>query len=486
MKNDFDDPITYLPSIVNNYQVDSALSWDIWEGKFDISSKKNQSFQILDPSLRFAYSSSYVDTYNDGAVWEGKGISSSINFGFQGRKGFLSYTFAPVVFYAQNQDFYVAPSPFNKNEFSYPFERKIDWVERYGNSSLNKFHFGQSELRLTYRKVSLGLSTQNFMLGPAQVAPILMSNNAGGIPHIDFGSARPYATKLGQLEYKIFWGLMNESDFFDENPDNDQRYFAGAVIGFQPRYVPGLSIGLNRVMYREMFDGDFSPLDIIAPLWKNIEDPALPNDNYDQMFSLMMKWKFKEYGFDGYMEFARNDLPGTIVDLFENPERTRAVTMGLVKTFDFSNEHVLRLVYEHTKLNKIKMSTATIGHPTYYVHEIVDNGYTNNGQLMGAYIGPGSNAHHIRLQYFTEKGRIGVSFDRVRWNDDYFIDNFAGNPDLEPNDQRYRWGINYLRFIGNFVLDLDYQVGYRKNWYYEDDLKIWNQYLGLNISYLVR
>lgn len=483
MKNDFSDPITYMPSIMHEYTVDSSLAWDIWDGKLDLTKKEEDYVEAIDPQARLSYSTAYPDAYNDGAVWEGKGFNSSMNLGFTGKKGMLSFTFAPVIYYAQNQDFYIAPSPFSKNEFSYPFERRIDWVERYGDASLTRFHPGQSEVRLTYRKVSLGLSTQNFVLGPAQVAPILMSNNAGGIPHIDFGSARPILTKIGKIEYKIFWGLMDESDYFDNNTDNDRRYFAGAAFGYQPKFIPGLNLGFNRVMYREWFDGDFSPLDLIAPLWKNIEDPELPNDNYDQMFSLMVKWKFKEYGFDAYIEWARNDLPGTIVDLFENPERTRAVTMGLVKTFDLKNDEVLRIVYEHTKLNKIKMSVATTGHPTYYVHSVVDNGYTNDGQLMGAYIGPGSNAHHIRIQHFTDKGRIGFNFDRVRFNDDYFIANFAGNPDLVPNDQRYRLGLDYLRFIGKFSLDVNFTSGYRKNWYYEDDRKQWNHYLRFNIGY---
>lgn len=485
MKNDFSDPIIYMPSIMYEYAVDTSLDWDIWDGKLDLAKKEEDYVEAIVPQARLSYSSAYPDAYNDGAVWEGKGFNSSLNLGFTGKKGMLSFTFAPVIYYAQNQDFYIAQSPFSKNEFSYPFEEKIDWVERYGSATVSKFHLGQSEIRLTYRKVSLGLSTQNFVLGPAQVAPIIMSNNAGGIPHIDIGTAGPVDTKIGKIEFKTFWGIMDESDYFDDNADNDQRYITGSTFGFQPKAIPGLSLGLNRVLYRKMFDGDFKPIDLFASLWKAIEDPDLPNDNYDQMASLMVRWNFKEYGFDAYIEWARNDFPGTIPDFFENPERTRAVTMGLVKTFDFENGEVLRVVYEHTKLNKIKMSVATTGHPTYYVHSVVDNGYTNNGQLLGAYIGPGSNAHHIRFQYYTRKGRVGFNFDRVRFNDDYFIENFAGNPEEVPNDHRYRLGLDYLRFIGNFSVDVNFTSGYRKNWYYEDDRKQFNYNLGLRIGYLI-
>ena len=103
---------------------------------------------------------------------------------------------------------------------------------------------------------------------------------------------------------------------------------------------------------------------------------------------------------------------------------------------------------------------------------------------MGAYIGPGSNAHHIKIQYYTPQGRIGLNFDRVRFNDDYFISNFINNPDV-PNDFRYRLGMDFLRFIGKFSVDASMTYGYHRNWYYEDDRNQRNINLGLRIGYLL-
>ncbi|MEP1035079.1 capsule assembly Wzi family protein [Ekhidna sp.] len=485
MKNpELIDPISYHPSIINDYAADSALTWDIWEGKFDLSKKDGDYIEVLNPFAKIGYSSAFPDNYNDGAVWEGKGFNSSLNFGFTGRKGILSFTFAPVVYTSQNKDFYIASSPFTKNPFSYPFERKIDWIVRYGDQSVNKFNLGQSEVRFHYKKVTLGVSTQSMIWGPAQVAPIVMSNNAAGVPHLDIGTAKPIETKIGKIEFKTFWGLMDESDYFDADDTNDQRYLTGAVFGYEPNFIEGLSLGINRVLYRDMFDGDFKPLDLIAAVWGNISNPNLPNDDYDQMMSLMVRWKFKEYGFDSYLEFARNDYPGVIVDFFENPERTRGVTMGFVKTFDLNNGNLIRILFEHTKLNKIKLSAVTTGHPTYYVHSVVENGYTNNGQIMGAYVGPGSNANHVKIQYFTPKGRMAFTIDRVRFNDDYFIANFGGTQTIS-NDTRFRMGLDYLRFIGNFSLDATINAGYRRNWYYEPGLDTRNLTVSLKIGYLL-
>lgn len=479
------DPITYNPAIINSYATDSTLSWDLWEGKFDISNKGTDYIEILNPYAKIGFSSAFPDSYNDGAVWEGKGFNSSLNFGFTGRKGMLSFTFAPVVFFAQNKDFYIADSPFSKNEFSYPFERKIDWVIRYGDKSLSQFSLGQSEIRLHYKKVSLGVSTQSMIWGPARVAPIVMSNNASGIPHVDIGTSKPIDTKWGKFEMNVFWGLMDESDFFDSDESNDQRYLTGTTIGFQPKFVEGLSLGLNRVLYRDMFDGDFKPIDIFAALWGNISNPNLPNDDYDQMMSLTVAWKFKEYGFETFLEFARNDYPGTIVDFFENPDRTRAVTMGFVKSFDLNNGNIFRIVFEHTKLNKVKLSAIASGHQQYYVHTEVENGYANNGQLMGAYIGPGSNANHFKFQLYSPKGKLAFRVDRVRYNDDYFIDNFTGQPD-EKNDASFLLGVDYLRFIKNFSLEASINRTNRKNWYYQDARDIQNLSVSLRVGYLLK
>ena len=480
------DPISYHPSIINSYAADSALSWDIWDGRFDLSDKGNDYIEVLDPYARFSYISEVPDSYNDGAVWEGKGFNSSLNFGFRGHKGNFSFTFAPVVYYAKNKDFYIPNPTFPKSQFSYPFERRIDWVMRYGDQSLNQFNLGQSEIRYHFKKLSLGVSTQSMIWGPAQSAPVIMSNNAAGVPHLDFGTDKPMDTKFGKFEFKVFWGVMDESEYFDDDETNDQRYMTGAVFGFQPKFVDGLSLGINRVLYRDMFDGDFKAIDLFAAVWGQISNPNLPNDDYDQMLSLSVNWKFKEYGFETYLEYARNDYPGVIIDFFEQPDRTRGVTMGFVKSFDLNNGNLFRIVYENTKLNKIKLSlSAPAGHPTYYVHSQVDNGYTNNGQLMGAYIGPGSNANHFKFQLYTPKGRIGFHVDRVRFNDDYFIDNFSGQR-VQPNDGSFLTGFNYLRFIDNFSIEATINRTNRRNWYYEDDRDVNNISASLKIGYQIK
>lgn len=485
MKNNLKEPITYRPSLIHMYATDSVLEWDIWDGRLNLKKETGDFIKPIDPFAKLHYSTGDPGSYNDGAVWEGKGMNASINFGFTGRKGKFHFTFAPVLYSTQNRDFYIEPTTFSKSPFSYPFEDRIDYVLRYGDESFTKFHPGQSEIRLIHKKLTFGLSTQSMVWGPAQFTPIIMSNNAGGFPHLDFGTAGPIDTKFGKFEFRTFWGMLDESDYFDDDPTNDERYITGTVVGFQPKFAPELSLGLNRVLYKDMFDGNFKPIDLFASLWTTIENPDRPNDDYDQMMSLTLKWLIKEYGLETYMEWARNDFPGTVVDWFENTDRSRAITMGLSKTFDFDNGALFRFVYEYTILNKVRMSEVDrAGNPSYYVHSVVENGYTNQGQLLGSYTGPGSNANHIRLQYFAKWGQLSLYYDRVRFNDDYFILNDTGDPIFE-NDHRFRWGLSYLTFLGDFVIDTHFRSDLRKNWYYNDDRSFRQLSLDLRIAYLI-
>jgi len=43
---------------------------------------------------------------------------------------------------------------------------RIDNPERFGNGSYSKLDWGQSNIRLTFDPVSIGLSNENFMVGP--------------------------------------------------------------------------------------------------------------------------------------------------------------------------------------------------------------------------------------------------------------------------------------------------------------------------------
>lgn len=465
-------PLMIWPSIMTSYS-DSSLKWNIWSDHFDMDFKNGRpsSITILDPRVSFVYNHKYPRGYNNGPVWSGKGLNTSVTGGVTGNLGIVNFSFSPALWYAQNGSFRIPPSPYNKSEFSYPVENKIDWVMRFGNDPVYQFDWGQSEIRVVYKNWTTGFSMANFSWGPSRYNPIIMSKNAGGFPHIDLGTIRPVDTKIGKMEFKWIWGAMYESDYFDDNPTNDRKYITGFSFGYQPKKIKGLTIGLNRIMYSRWADGDLSAEDFFSALIRNKGKNIQENDEYDQMFSGALEYHFPQVGLNLYVEYARNDFFGSIMDLAEHIDRTRARTLGITKTFDLKNGKLLEFNYENTTLsnNQIQAIFPSIA-ATYYVHSVVESGYTHNGQIVGAGIGPGSNSDIWWFNIYNPNGKLGFTLQRIRFNDDYVTQTFIGVED-EPTDYEISLGADYIRMLDNFSINAQLFAIYRNNFLFEDNEK---------------
>jgi hypothetical protein len=57
---------------------------------------------------------------------------------------------------------------------------------------------------------------------------------------------------------------------------------------------------------------------------------------------------------------------------------------------------------------------------SWYLSTIVKQGWTNNGQLMGSSIGPGSNSQSISLSWNKGYNKIGVFVERTVFNNDFY------------------------------------------------------------------
>jgi hypothetical protein len=479
-------PITIHPSIIHSFATDSIVKWNIWENGFhlDFQSKKKNNFTVLNPRIEYAYNLQYPRGYNNGPVWKGKGSNASFTGGIMGNVGILHFTFAPVFWYAQNNSFAIPSIGFDKNEFSYPVEDRIDWVMRYGNDEYHQFDLGQSEVRIILKNFTLGMSTANFSWGPSRYNPIIMSKNASGFPHIDLGTARPVRTKIGNVEFKWYWGAIFESDYFDDDPINDKRYITGFALGYQPKFVKGLTFGLNRIMYTRWADGDLSTVDFFNAFVRNTHKGLQKNDEYDQLVSMVLEYTIPQVGLNMYLEYARNDFFGSIMDMLEHPDRTRARTIGLTKVFDLDNGNLLEINYENTTLssNQIQILLPGIS-ATYYVHNVVENGYTHNGQIVGAGIGPGSNSDILWTNIYNPKGKLGFTIQRIRFNDDYLVSAFPNTED-EPTDYEITIGADYVRTFKNFSIHPTFLLNYRNNMLFRETEHD-NFVFSLSISYLI-
>ncbi|MGL1887009.1 MAG: capsule assembly Wzi family protein [Reichenbachiella sp.] len=478
MNPQIDQRINTYPSNIYAYQKDS-ITWNPLDIDYSISEyKKNKYFKILPIRLSTHFNSGYPFGMNDGALWQGKGFTTALYGGVTGKIGILEYTISPMVFRAQNQEFELAPSNGVANPYNYQFEsNKIDYVQRFGDEPLTQIDLGQTEVRLVYKKITLGVSNQNVIWGPSNFNPIILGNSSSGIPHVDLGTHTPINTKIGDFEIKLYWGALTESKYYDNNAENNTRYWAAGSFGYQPSFIPGLYIGLNRSMYKK--GEEFHTKDLFAMFtnYRVPDDAAVgTNDEYDQMASLTCRWTFPSLGFEAFFELAKNDFGGQVVG-FE-PEHGRAYTLGLTKYFEFKNQKVLRFTYERSLVDRSK-SAAYRYYNVWYTHGIVKQGYTHKGQLIAAGIGPGSTTDVLQGQFIWPKNMLTVMGQRIRYNDDYFLFNIANYPQ---HDHEWNVSVRYSRVWGKLIFNGEIAGAGRVNMYYIEgnDKYNWQFRLAIN------
>ena len=465
-----------FPSIVGHYETD-AIEWNVWSEYYNPNKRGNRRVSFESVRMTNFYNSNYARGYNDGALWKGKGLTSSFQAGVTGKIGKIEFSFAPIVYFSQNSDFGLAESNSNTHMYNYRFNRTIDFVQRYGEESFVQFNLGQTGLYLVHKGFSIGVSTQNITWGPAQRSPMLLSNNAAGIPHVELGTHTPLKTRIGTLEYKLYWGQLNESNYYDDNEKNNSRFWTGFAFAYNPVFLPGLTLGFNRVFYKK--GEEFTNSDLLISFWRfnNRNDTPNRNDEFDQMGSATIRWLFEEVGFEAYLEFGKNDFGGKLI-LSTEPEHARGYTLGFSKYLDIKESGILKLTYEHTTIDKAK-SGLYRGHNSWYAHNVVEQGYTMDGQILGAGIGPGSNTDYFDGQYFYKKGRIQLSAQRIRFNDDYFITNIT---DKYRHDHEWTVEVGYSRFIHNIMVGMRAGLSFRENMYYELENSKKNVSIGFDIS----
>ena len=477
MKNPgIENRLNIFPSVISTYNKDS-LSWNPWSDKVQIQTPKNQSIEILPLRLGNYYNSTYARGYNDGALWKGKGYTGSLQGGVQGKLGILEFTIAPLVYYSQNSSFELAEQTGNNNPYNYQFRNKrIDYVQRYGDSGFTKFNLGQTDVRMVLKWFTLGVSTQNMTWGPSQRNPILMSNNASGFPHIDIGTYKPVETKIGWFETKIYYGSFKKSEYFDDAGEWNYRYWSGFSFGYRPSFLPSLSIGFNRSFYKKAQDFEASDLFVFLGKFDDLDGNQNGNDEYDQLASFTLRWLFEEVGFETYIEYGINDYGSKLIDT--EPEHGRGYILGFSKYIDLKEENVLKLTYEHASVDRPKNFTYRINN-SWFTHGIVLQGYTHDGQIIGSGIGPGSTSDYFDLQYFFEAGRLQLTAQRIRFDDDYF---FLNINDLYRHDHEWTLESKYSRFVGDLLIGAEFAISFRENQYFISDNNKTNIYLGLNIT----
>lgn len=426
-----------------NFRTLSDSDWKIdgntnhlWQG-INLASRHpitgKMAYKAYGPKLFMSFNSASPYGVNDRALWQGRGFNLDFDAGARFECYGLELTLKPELAFSHNMPFaYKDPHPYYNNA---AFENKadtygyygipsIDAPQRFGNKPFFTYDWGDTEVRYSYKTFTVGFGTQHIWLGPAQINPILHSNNAPSYPKFDIGMRKQPVIlgkwNAGYMEFRTWWGMLEESKYFDIDKTNDNNMITGLTFSYSPSFIPGFTVGINRIMLSKWKDKDWrSIFTLLIPFMQS----SAGTDDRDQRASITFDYLFPSVGLDIYFEWGKNDY-SVPIKFIRYPFHTQGYTIGLKKTFRILPQLKGEILLEHTNVEASKDYLAFISATTFYAHHKIIQGHTNKGQWLGPGIGTGGNSQYLGCKLYYPKGTSVLFLQRVNPDNDltWFID----------------------------------------------------------------
>jgi hypothetical protein len=437
---------------------------------------------------------------NDGALWQGRGFNASLTAGIRFEGYGVEATFKPQFSFSQNAAFDIMKPEMSganyagKGDTYGYFWDIVDAPQRFGDEPFFTWDWGDSEIRYTWKTLTVGFGTQTIWLGPSYLNSMLHSNNAPTYPKFDIGLRRQRVTLpwlgwyIGDIEARLWVGYLSESDYFDNDSSNDQTMFHGLSLAYAPSFLPGLTLFVNRVC-------------LVAWAWENLKY-VLPKDKNtieDQKASFGFSWIFPQVGLEIYGElgvddFVPNGFNGEIEGYIRYPFHTMLYTVGLQKAINIIPKYKIlgELFFEW---NSMEMSQDFQFQWKYspYFHGYVIHGYTNRGQWLGAGSGWGGNSQILGFRLYYPKGTSVLFFQRNNPDNNYLYGKavYASAYGGELNEKYFKsWKANFnaglnTNYYLTDMINLGGGITYNliiNPYYYHNKTSFWNDDFINNVS----
>lgn len=402
---------------------------------------------LLPITWRHQVTSGFPYGWNDGSMIPNVGYQTQLSAGLYASYKFISIQLRPEFVYAQNNHYLGFDGKTQPSWRAwYEYYNNIDMPEHFGQGSYSRIFPGQSSIRINYGPLSAGLSTENLWWGPGIRNSLLMSNTAPGFLHGTINTTRPIQTNIGSFEGQFIVGKLDSSGFapttfgipghYDEyyTPKPETwRYISGLTVAWQPKWLPGLSLGFAQSFVVNRKDQRKGVADYLSLPFVGYRSTYDKEDGEntgtgeqtrgrDAYISFFGRWVLPKGNAEIYVEYGRNDLPWDNRDFMVQMDNSRAYTVGFRKLFPFNRmrEEYMQIGIEATQTEKTRtLQVRDVN--TWYIHPQVRHGYTHRGQLLGAGIGPGSNVQAIYVSWLRDMKQVGVQVERlVRLNDFYY------------------------------------------------------------------
>lgn len=368
-------------------------------------------------NTRFPYSE------NNGAAWYGRGNNTEFTGGFYFTSEYLSINIQPHIIYQENRDFkYPRFITTQNGETLFLAEgigHSIDAPFRFGTDPYTTIDPGNSSIKLHFKGIEAGISTEPQWWGPMERYPLLMSNNAPGYPHAFIGTREPlHIPYVGKFQFKWMAGFPSESDYYT-GPVSGNKRFANAInVSYSPQIFENVTVGFIRMIHSYLGNGlqlnDVTA--IINPFQKDIEENLAGEDEKNQTASIYLHILFPEANAEIFGEFFREDFSFDSRDFLMEPNHNSAYAFGFQKVsyipyVDFVKTHLEFTNLTTSQLRQVRPQTFI------YSHSKVRHGHTNEGEVFGAAIGPGSNSQLLAIDAYKDQYKFGVFVQRLVDND---------------------------------------------------------------------
>lgn len=456
---------------------------------------------LIPLSVTQKYNSHHPYGWNSGSMIAASGYQAMVTGGFYFKAGILKVQLQPEWVYAANP----------------AFEHTSVWGSDDKKAAYHKLFPGQSEVSLNAGAASLSISTGNLWWGPGIYNSLLMSSNAPGFLHASFHSNRPLKTPVGTFEWQLIAGKLTEDtsvmlenknlttsyynpDTYDGSgtsvydPAKKWRYLSGVTLTYQPKWIPGLFVGITRIGYAyndNLKKGGSDFLHNYFPVLFGVfrQNYAYGNDTgssekrYKQMVSFHAKYIFEKSHLEVYGEYGWGDNAYNARDFVIDVSHSAAFTIGVKKM----------VLLKKGKWLDIQAEVTQMAQPTDYLVRssgywyMYQGGYTNQSRIIGAGIGAGNNVQTLAVSYWSKGlNKLGIKMLKLQ-HDPMQAD--ASLPLITLGSRPANWTDIAFGFTGNrqykrFIVSGDIQLVGCRNYNWEPGMNRLNFYGYITLSYL--
>ena len=337
------------------------------------------------------------------------------------------------------------------------------FFDKYPSNSINN-----STLLLYYKSVGIGLSNENYWIGPGYHSSLAMSSNAPGFNKLLIRSMHDIEIFKTRVNFLYFFSELKEDDnsepFYYTNLFSSLSFGNDPIIdfGFNRSYISGKSVN-------QKINSNEAALLVFNPLERTL-------DSWDQMIVGYSSLLFPKSKLKIYFEIGTDDSRTNLIDLRAHWDHASGILIGLQKYGIFDNEYIFYCFeYLSTKnRNTLQFYRGNRFSPNFY--EKGRYNFTSYvGRKWGAHSGSDSDDGILTIGYEKNKFStiLNINFERHGIISREF-------PELK-NEISFIFKYKYNKIISSIYFEKETI----KNYNFEKNNSQNSILLGLGISYLI-